>query len=244
MKTVLITGASQGIGASMALEFAKNNYNIILNYNNSEQKDFDLKEELEKNYSVKVLTIKADVSKEDEVKNMVDVAIKEFQKIDVLINNAAIAIDCDFWNKKVSDFKKILDVNLIGTFLVSKYVGKNMLNNHKGNIINIASTNGIDTTNPYSLDYDASKAGVISLTHNLAKEFAPSISVNAIAPGWVNTSPVKEMNPKIIQEEKDKILLNRFANPGEIAKVALFLASEDASYINDSIIRVDGGIKC
>ena len=138
---------------------------------------------------------------------------------------------------------EILKVNLIGTFIVSKYVGKYMLANGEGNIINVSSTNGIDTVYPESLDYDASKAGVISLTKNLALQYAPNIRVNTVAPGWVTTDMNKELDYNFIKKEEEKIILNRFADPSEIAKVIVFLASSDASYINGSIIRVDGGCK-
>ena len=132
-------------------------------------------------------------------------------------------------------------MNLIGTYLCSKYVGKVMLNAKKGKIINISSTNAMDTYYPESCDYVASKAGVISLTHNLAREFAPFVTVNCIAPGWVKTAMNKDLSIDQITEEKKKILLGRFAEPEEIAKVVLFLSSNKASYINDSVIRVDGG---
>lgn len=242
-KVVLITGSSRGIGRSAAIEFAKNNYNVIINYLNSEQLALDLKLELETKYNIECLAIKADISKEEEVSKMVDKIINKFGHIDVLVNNAGIAIDTTFEDKTVDNFKKILDINLLGTFLVSKYVSKYMLENKYGSIINVSSTNGIDTYYPYSMDYDASKAGVISLTKNLAVELAPYIRVNSVAPGWVNTDMNANLDENFIKEEESKILLERFADDYEISKVIYFLSTQDASYINGTIIRVDGGLK-
>ena len=239
-KTVLITGASKGLGASIARVFAQNNHNIILNYNNSEEEALKLTEEL-KQYNVEILPIKANIKKEDEIKNMVSISIEKFKKIDVLINNAGIAIDTTFGDKTKENFIKIIDTNLIGPFLVAKYVGEYMLKEKQGSIINISSTNGIDTYYEYSLDYDASKAGMISLTHNLATHYAPYIRVNCVAPGWINTEMNKELDKQYIKEEENKILLNRFAEPEEIAKVVYFLSTDDAKYINNETIRVDGG---
>lgn len=240
-KAVLITGASRGIGASCARVFASKGYNVIINYNNSMNEALKLKEDLENTYKVKALIIKCDISIENEVIDMVDKSIDVFGKIDVLVNNAGIAIDKDFDDKNVSDFRKTLDVNLIGTFLVSKYVGKYMLNNKCGNIINVSSTNGIDSYYKESLDYDASKAGIISLTNNLANAYAPYIRVNCVAPGWINTDMNKELDEEFINNENKKILLGRFAEPVEIANVIYFLASDGASYINSSVIKIDGG---
>lgn len=242
-KIVLITGASKGIGKSTAIEFAKNGYNIILNYNNSVDEAKELKILLEEKYKIECLAIKADITIEEEIDNMINKAIERFNHIDVLVNNAAIAIDTTFEDKTKENFQKIIDTNLIGTFLVSKKVAKYMKEKEKGCIINISSTNGIDTYYPYSLDYDASKAGVISLTKNLAVELAPNIRVNAIAPGWVNTEMNKDLSEDYRKEECNKILLNRFAEDYEIAKVIYFLSTEDASYINGTVIRVDGGKK-
>ena len=160
----------------------------------------------------------------------------KYGKIDVLVNNAGIAIDTTFEDKTVENFRKTINVNLIGTFIVSKHVRSIM---DKGVIINIASTNGIDTTYPESLDYDASKAGVISLTHNLAMQYAPDIRVNAICPGWVNTDMNKELDPELIEEETKKIKLGRFAEPEDIAEAVYNISI--SKYINDAIIRVDGG---
>lgn len=243
-KVVLITGASRGIGAATAREFAKNNYNVVINYNSSENEARKLKQDLENNYNIKALLIKCDVSNEVEVKNMVEYVVSEFGTIDVLVNNAGIAIDTLFEDKTVENFRKTLDVNLIGTFLVSKYVGNVMMEKKCGSIVNVSSTNGIDTYYPMSLDYDASKAGVISLTHNLSLQYSPFIRVNAVAPGWVNTDMNKELDQEFIDVENRKIMLNRFADPKEIAKVIYFLGSDNSSYINNEVIRVDGGFKC
>lgn len=240
-KVALITGASRGIGASIAYDLASHNCNICINYNNSYKEANDLKEKIEKDFKVKVLIIKADITKEEEIINMVGKVIQEFSKIDILINNAGIAIDSTIEDKNKDNFHKIIDTNLIGPFLISRKVAKYMIDNKNGTIINVASTNGIDAYYSYSLDYDASKAGLISLTHNLSEMYAPFIRVNAVAPGWVNTDMNKELDDDYIKEEEKNIYLNRFANPNEIAKVVTFLASQDASYINNEVIRVDGG---
>lgn len=240
-KTVLITGGSRGLGRACALKFAQLGYNVIINYNNSLKEAVSLETYLKENYNISVLLVKADISKEDEVINMMNVIKNSFQKIDCLVNNAGIAIDTLFEDKTVQNFRKIIDVNLIGTFLVSKYIGSLMFKEKSGTIINVSSTNAIDTYYPYSLDYDASKAGVISLTHNLARQFAPYIRVNCVAPGWINTEMNKELDKEFIEEENKKILLGRFSEPSEIANVIAFLASHEASYINGSVIRVDGG---
>ena len=240
-KTVLITGASKGIGKETAIYFAKHNYNVVINYLTNEKEALKLKAIIEKNYNVSSMIIKADVSNEIEVKNMLDKVIEKFKTIDVLVNNAGIAIDTTFEDKTVDNFNKTLNINLIGTFLVSKYASYYMKKQEKAAIVNVSSTNSIDSYYPYSMDYDASKAGVNLLTKNLAVELAPSIRVNAVAPGWVNTDMNKSLDKNYIKEEEEKIALGRFAEPSEIAKVIYFLASDDASYINGSIIVVDGG---
>lgn len=242
-KVVLITGASRGIGASIADFFAKNKFDIVINYKSSENKAKILEKKLKEKYNANILTVKADISNEKEVKRMIDKVIETFGKIDVLVNNAGIAIDKDFKDRTLNDFKKTFEVNVYGTFLVSKYASIYMVRQKNGKIINISSTNGINTLYPTSIDYDASKAAVISLTKNMALEFAPHINVNAVAPGWVNTDMNKELPEDFLEEEKEKILLKRFANLDEIAKVVYFLASDKADYINGEIIRVDGGMQ-
>jgi len=168
----------------------------------------------------------------------------KYKRIDILINNAGIAIDTLFEDKTKDNFMKTLDINLIASFLLCKKIGPKMVDNKYGVIINISSTNGIDTPYIESIDYDASKAGLISLSKNLANYFAPYVRVNTICPGWVNTEMNKNLDSDFISKEENKILLGRFANPREVANLVEFLISDKANYINDSIIRIDGGIKC
>ena len=239
-KTAIITGSSRGIGASTAEYFAKNKYNVVINYINDKESAQKLSSKLEELYKIKTLVIKCDVSKEEEVINLLNTTKETFDTIDILINNAGIAIDTTLEEKTVENFQKILNVNLIGTFLMCKHIGLYMQKQGFGSIVNISSTNGIDSYYTYSMDYDASKAGVISLTHNFASQFAPTIRVNCIAPGWVNTDMNKELGQYYIEEECKHILLGRFSNPEEIAKEIYHIAVE-STYINDSIIKIDGG---
>ena len=240
-KVVLVTGSNRGIGRSTIIEFAKAGLDVVINYCHHKEEAYELKEYVESNYNVRCLVVKCDVSKEDEVIEMINEIVDYFGSLDILVNNASVCKDSLLMDKDVDSFRRILDVNLIGTYLCSKYAAKVMLDNGSGSIINVSSTNAIDTYYPESCDYDASKAGVISLTHNLAREFSPYIRVNCVCPGWVNTDMNKELSVEQVHEEEKNILLRRFADPEEIAKVIIFLASNRSSYVNDSIIRVDGG---
>lgn len=237
----LVTGSNRGIGRKTVEEFAKAGLDVVINYCHHDDEAKNLEKFIRTNYDVDVMVIKCDVSREEEVEEMVNNVIDRFGKIDILVNNASVARDSLLLDKSLREFRRVLDVNLIGTYLCSKYVGRVMLDNKRGKIINVASTNAIDTYYPESCDYDASKAGVVSLTHNLAREFAPFIQVNCICPGWVKTDMNKDLSLEQISQEKKRILLGRFAETEEISNVILFLASSKASYINDSIIRVDGG---
>ena len=242
-KVVLITGSSKGIGKATTIEFAKiGGYKVVINYLTDRENAEILSSYLKQEYKIETLLIKADVSNEEQVKNMIQEVINKFGSIDVLVNNAGIAIDKEFEDRTVEDWKRTLEVNTIGTFLVSKYVSENMMKNKSGKIINVSSTNGINTFFPSSIDYDASKAAIINLTYNLAIQFSPYINVNAVAPGWVNTEMNKELPKELIEEETEKIYKKRFAEPEEIAKVICFLASDNAEYINGTVIKVDGGM--
>lgn len=164
------------------MEFAKKNYDVVINYLTDRENAEKLACFIKKEYAVETLVIKADISKEEEVQTMVKQVMDKFKKIDVLVNNAGIAIDKEFEERTVEDWKRTLEVNTIGTFLVSKYVSQCMLEKKEGKIINVSSTNGINTFYPTSIDYDASKSAMINLTYNLAIQFAPYINVNAVAP--------------------------------------------------------------
>lgn len=240
-KNVLITGGTRGIGEAISREFAKKGYNLIINYVNSKEKAEKLKNELEEKYNINVLTVQADLADEKAIKNMVDKAIDKFSKIDVLVNNAGIIIDKEFEEKTIEDWKQTLNINLIAPFILTKLIGKEMVKNKSGAIINISSINGINTYHPSSVDYDASKSGLISLTFDSAVEFSPYVRVNCIAPGWVDTEMNKDLSEDYVKEEIERILVRRFGRPEEIAKVATFLASDDASFINSTVIKVAGG---
>lgn len=238
-KTVIVTGGSRGIGASTSNFFAEKGCNVVIVYLSDDEAANKIKSEIISKYSVDVMTIKCDIADEESVIEMVKKIKEKYATIDYLVNNAGIAIDSTLEDKTVENFKRILDVNLIGTFLMCKYVGEVMMSQGSGSIVNISSTNGIDSYYPFSMDYDASKAGVISLTHNFALEYAPNIRVNCVAPGWVNTEALKEMDEEQIKEECKHILLGRFALTEEIAEAIYFAAT--SNYLNDSILKIDGG---
>ena len=242
-KVVLVTGSSSGIGKEIAKSLI-DSYEVIIHYNNSEKEALELKKELDNLYNKDVMIVKCDLSNEEDIDNMLNNIYARYDNIDILINNAGIAIDTLFEDKTKDNFIKTLEVNTIAPFLLSKKIGFKMKENKYGNIVNISSTNGIDTIYPESTDYDASKAALISVSSNLANYLAPYVRVNTVCPGWVNTRMNKELDNDYIKQEEERILLRRFGDPKEIAEVVKFLISDKASYINNSVIRVDGGKKC
>lgn len=243
-KVVLITGSSRGIGKATALEFAREGAKIVVDYfvsdiePDADKNAINVIEEIKKIGS-EAIAISCDVRDEKQVKIMVEKSIKKFGKIDILVNNAGVVFDESISEKNIERWNRTINTNLLGTFLCSKYASKAMPSGSR--IINISSTNGINSFNPFSMDYDASKAGIIILTRDLAKEFSPKITVNSIAPGWVDTDMNKGLSKEFVKEECKKIYLKRFAKPEEIAKIVLFFASKEAGYINGTTLMVDGG---
>ena len=190
------------------------------------------------------MTIQADVSKEEEVDAMISLIEKKWGGVDILINNAAVDLSNLFHLKTADEFRKTLDVNVVGAFNCSKRVYRHMLDQEYGRIINISSTNGINTYYPMCIDYDASKAALISLTHNLAFEYGPYINVNAIAPGFIGTdNELDGYDEEFLKEEQEKIMVNHYGKPEEVAYLVKFLISDEANFINNTIIRIDGGQK-
>lgn len=240
-KVALITGSRRGIGEAVAYRLAQSGFNIIIN----DKEDMDsinkVVEKVKKDYNVDAMGILADVSREEEVKRLIKSVHDKFDHIDVLVNNAAIVFDMEIEERSTDIFNETILNNITSTYLMSKIIGREMYNRKKGKIINISSTNGINAFFPTSIDYDASKAAVISMTHNFALEYAPYVLVNSIAPGWVNTDMNKQLPDDLVKEESDKIYLKRFAEPIEIANFINFLSSDECSYINGEIIKIDGG---
>lgn len=227
---ILVTGGTGGLGKEIIKNLCKNNEIIFTYFKNIKEK-----EKLEVDYNVKGIYLNL------EDKSSIENLVTNIGNIDVLINNAAIAIDNDYNLKTYEEFKKVIDINLVGTYYLTKLLSKKI--NNFGSILFISSTNGIDTPYVESIDYDASKSGIISLMHNFASYLAPNIRVNTLAPGWIDTPMNKNLSTDFKTSEEEKILLKRFASTKEIANVVKFLISDDASYINDTVIRVDGGIK-
>lgn len=241
-KVALVTGSAKGIGRAIVEKLASDGYDVVINYLSSSELAFKLKNEIIDKYAVKCLAIMCDVSKADEVDFMFDNVEKELGDVSVLVNNAAVDYANLFSLKTSEEFLRLLDINVVGYFNTFKRAYKKMLKQEYGRVINISSTNGINTYYPMSIDYDASKAAVISLTHNMAMQGAPFINVNCVAPGFIGTeSELDGYDEEFLKEECDKILLKRYGKPEEVANLVSFLVSDKADYINNSIIRIDGG---
>jgi len=240
-KVALITGAGRGIGRAISLEFAKEGASVIINYNKSKEGAEEVKNEIEKIGS-RSITIKADVSKKEEIEEMVEKILDKFEKIDILVNNAGIISAAPLQELTEEDWNKIMGVNLKGVFLCSKLVSKIMIKQKKGKIINISSIYGSIFGGQYVMHYTASKAGVANLTKSLAQALAPNIQVNSISPGNINTEMTRRAGDEFIKKVVEKTSLKRLGKPEEIAKAAVFLASDDSNFITGQNLVIDGGL--
>ncbi|ELC8350356.1 3-oxoacyl-[acyl-carrier-protein] reductase [Clostridium perfringens] len=240
-KVAIVTGGTRGIGRAIALKLADHGANIVINYRNSDKEAEELKVILEEK-GVKVLTVKCDISNFEDSKNLMDKCKEVFGKIDILVNNAGITKDTLIMRMKEEDFDNVIDVNLKGTFNCAKHASAIMLKQRFGKIINMTSVVGI-AGNAGQVNYAASKAGVIGLTKSLAKELGSrGITVNAVAPGFINTDMTASLSEKVKEEASKNIPLKRLGDPEDVANLVGFLASDAANYITGQVINVDGGM--
>lgn len=240
-KVALITGGTRGIGKEIAYTLAEKNYDIIINYRTENEELMKLKKEIEQK-RVRCLLLKGDVSNFEDCKKLVEEAINRMNHIDVLVNNAGITKDMLLMRMKPEDFNEVINVNLIGTFNMTKNVINYMMKERKGRIINVSSVVGI-SGNAGQTNYSASKAGIIGFTKSLAKEVASrNILVNAIAPGFIQTDMTNILKENVKDEIAKTIPLKRMGTAKDVANVVKFLVSEDSSYITGQVIQVDGGM--
>ncbi len=240
-KTVLITGATGGIGSAIALAFAKAGYKVSIHYNSNHEKAEALKKSIEA-LGVQAVCVSGDISDFDEAKTIVDKTHEALGKIDCLINNSGITKDTLMLRMKPEDFNDVIDVNLKGTWNMIKHVTRTMFKQKSGRIINISSVVG-EIGNPGQTNYVASKAAINGMTKSLAKEYGKKhITVNAIAPGFIETKMTESLDDSVKAAYLSQIPLNRFGSVEDVSTLALFLASDDASYITGQIINVNGGM--
>ena len=240
-KVALITGAARGIGKAIAKKFAENGYNVVINYVSAKTDIKTLTKEFE-DLGVKVLLVKADVSNKEEAEGLVNQTIEKFGKIDVLVNNAGITKDNLLMRMSEEDFEKVLDINLKGTFLITKFATKYMMKKRCGSIVNLASVVGV-AGNAGQCNYSASKAGVIGFTKSIAKELASrNIRANAVAPGFIKTDMTDVLSDNVKENINSQIPLKRLGTAEEVAKLVYFLGTAESSYITGQVINVDGGM--
>lgn len=238
-KVALITGGTRGIGKQIAITLAESGYDIALNYRTENEELNEAKKEIE-SLNVKCFAVKGDVSKFEDCENFVKEVIEEYGKIDVLVNNAGITKDTLIARMKKEDFESVINVNLIGTFNVTKNVVPFMMKAHNGRIINISSVVGI-SGNAGQSNYSASKAGIIGFTKSLAKELGSrNILVNAVAPGFIETQMTAVLKDETKEDIAKSIPLKRMGSTKDVSNVVKFLSSEDSSYITGQVINVDG----
>jgi 3-oxoacyl-[acyl-carrier protein] reductase len=240
-KAALVTGASRGIGREIALELARQGANVAVNFSGSEAKANEVVDEI-KALGREAFAVKCDVSKSEQVAEMIKGTIDSFGKLDILVNNAGITKDNLLMRMKEEEWDDVININLKGVFLCTKAVTRQMMKQRVGRIINIASVVGV-SGNPGQANYVAAKAGVIGLTKTAAKELASrNITVNAIAPGFITTDMTDKLSDEVKTEMLKQIPLARLGEPKDIAKITAFIASDDSAYMTGQTLNVNGGM--
>ena len=240
-KVALVTGAARGIGAAISKIYVKEGAKIVVNYNKSEKKANALAEEIGK-ISKDILLIKADVSKVNEVKEMIQKTMAQFGRIDILVNNAGILVPEVFLESTEDTWDKTMDINLKGAYLCAKEVAPIMLKQEKGKIINISSICGLsEKTALRNISYVVSKTGMLGLTRSLSVNLGPKINVNAICPGMTDTEMLTALGPETTKAGIEESLLKRIGKPEDIANAALFLASDDSDFMTGEFLTISGG---
>ena len=241
-KVALITGAARGIGKEIAIELAKNACDVSINYRTKTDELDLLKKEIEEKYKVRCFLTQGDVAIYEDAEKMVKETIENLGRIDILVNNAGITKDGLLMRMSKEDFESVIDINLVGTFNVTRNVIPFMVKQKSGKIINISSVVGV-SGNAGQTNYSASKAGIIGFTKSLAKEVGSrNILVNAVAPGFIETQMTDVLKEEIKEEIKKTIPLKRMGTVEDVANVVKFLASNESSYITGQVIQVDGGM--
>lgn len=242
-RVAFVTGSSRGMGKAEAREFASRGYDVILHCGHNVEMAKEVASDIETSYGVRTAVLCADLAREAEVRQLADEAIATFGRVDVLVNNAGMALYGDFGEKDVDGWERSMRVNAFAPFVLTQVIGAHMAEREYGKIVNIATIDVMTTYNAESAEYDASKAALISLTKTSSLQLQPYVNVNCVCPGWVATDMNKDLPQELLDYQASKTCKGRMARPEEVAKLVAFLASDDAEFIDGEVIKIDGGYK-
>ena len=234
MKTSLVTGSTQGLGANIIEKFAKNGYNVIITYKSSKNKAIILEDKIRK-YNLNVISVKCDITKISDIRNLIKVVKSRFNNIEVLVNNASLSLDSSFENKSKEEFMKVLETNIYGTFLITR----ELIKKYKvEKVINISSTDSIDTYSDLNIDYSLSKCGINFMTKFFSKKYK-DIKFYNILPNWINTETIQNMNSEYLESELRRVNQNKLIEPEYISNIVYEMATT-CKYDDNNEIRIDG----
>lgn len=234
MKTILVTGSAQGLGANIIEKFAKNGYNVIITYKSSKNKAIILEDKIRK-YNLNVISVKCDITRISDIRNLIKVVKSRFNNIEVLVNNASLSLDSSFENKSKEEFMKVLETNIYGTFLITR----ELIKKYKvEKVINISSTDSIDTYSDLNIDYSLSKCGINFMTKFFSNKYK-DIKFYNILPNWINTETIQNMNSEYLESELRRVNQNKLIEPEYISNIIYEMATT-CKYDDNNEIRIDG----